>query len=335
MKNKKTFLLTIILIAFSFTIGFSQEYKVGEKTDDVLFTDITTFINGQQVESFNINGRTAIYIKEVDKLGFDYSWNNSNRAVRIKANENKVPQYFVSKLRKEVTDIKIGEKINDVLYTDIKTSYKENSIKSFNINNNTAIYITSLKLLGADVKWDSKNRKVIVSNHKDNINNNKIDIEGNIQLESKAELKEYLNKHFSKLNTSLGETEFDFWIIENDRITLPYDYWIMVKYDFSFIYDIKYSNKISENQRLTVKSELREYQKQLGETVIKLMSDKKITGGYYQSWYKYPNLKIDLQTWRFYTWNNHTNYNILVDTNPYNKTKINGFKWDDFIDDKF
>jgi len=47
-------------------IEISQEsaldYAIGDKINDILYTDIRTEINGKTVESFNINGLTAIYV---------------------------------------------------------------------------------------------------------------------------------------------------------------------------------------------------------------------------------------------------------------------------------
>ena len=73
----------------------------------------------------------------------------------------------------------------------------------------------------------------------------------------------------------------------------------------------------------------------IGETVIKKMPDKKFYGGYYDSWYRYPNLRVDLQTRRYYSWTNYDEPNILSNKSEYEQTKPSKFRWYDFIDDEF
>lgn len=42
---------------------------VGAKLGDVLYTDIKTFVNGKEVPSFNINGSTALYFRDLKEFG--------------------------------------------------------------------------------------------------------------------------------------------------------------------------------------------------------------------------------------------------------------------------
>lgn len=145
---------------------------------------------------------------------------------------------------------------------------------------------------------------------------------------NKMELQKFLDDNFSQLNTSMGPTEFSFDILENVSTLTANDYWIMVKYDSSFFFDVKYSNKISSDVKAKVKQELKDHQERLARAVIQAMPNKKFDGGYYDSWYKYPNLKIDLQTRHYYSWNNYEGR--LID--GYENTKPSTFKWDSSID---
>lgn len=149
------------------------------------------------------------------------------------------------------------------------------------------------------------------------------------------ELKAYLDKHYSYLDTSLGRTNFTFTISENSNVITAYDYWIQVNYDFSFFYDLKYSIKYTSDQKIQVKQELKDFQEKLAKDVISKMPNKKLCGGYLRSWYRYPNLRLDLQVLRYYSWENYDEPNYLVDImKTYESTKPSTFRWDSLSDDE-
>lgn len=162
---KKLSAILIILI-ISISIGFGAiSPQIGDKIGDVLYTDIVTEINGQEVESFNINGSTAIYVTQTKKLGYDVAWNGEERLVEVTYNSSNNPSYNEEKLEKANTlNHRVGDKINDVLYTDIRTIIDGIEFESFNINGSTAIYAADLREAGAEVKWNGDDRRVIISN---------------------------------------------------------------------------------------------------------------------------------------------------------------------------
>lgn len=53
---------------------------VGSYYTDVLYTDIKTYVNGNEVKSFNVNGKTMIVIDEFGKYMDGYTWDDVNRA---------------------------------------------------------------------------------------------------------------------------------------------------------------------------------------------------------------------------------------------------------------
>lgn len=154
-------------------------------------------------------------------------------------------------------------------------------------------------------------------------------------IDSSSELKSFLEDNFSQLETCIGTTGFTFNISENDRDYNPYDYWIKVGYEYEFFGGAIHSTKYTNKQKDKLKIELKEHMRNIGETVIKKMPDKKFYGGYYDSWYRYPNLRVDLQTRRYYSWTNYDEPNILSNKSEYEQTKPSKFRWYDFIDDEF
>lgn len=151
-------------------------------------------------------------------------------------------------------------------------------------------------------------------------------------LTNAEDLRKYLEDNYSELNTIIGTARFSFDFIENSFVFLPYDYWIQVNYDSNYFDLLKYSNKYSEEQKREVFKQLRDFQEKLAKDIISRSPDKKLYGGYYKSWYRYPNLKVDLITRRYFSW---TNYDTpsSPDNNAYNSAKPSTFRWDSSIDD--
>jgi hypothetical protein len=152
-------------------------------------------------------------------------------------------------------------------------------------------------------------------------------------LTNKSELQNYLENNYSSLKTSKGETSFEFTIYENNSIIRPHDYWILVNYNSQFFYDLRYSNQWTNEDRMKVKQELKDFMEKLGRDVIEKMPSKKLYGHYYNYWYKYPALRIGYNANRYYSW---TNYDDIEDysSNAYELAKPSTFRWYDFIDDE-
>ncbi|MDO5478574.1 MAG: hypothetical protein Q4G23_05355 [Clostridia bacterium] len=56
--------------------------QLGKKANDVLYTDIRTYIEGEAVRSYNIGGKTVIYFDELRRYGA-VSYNNSERMLSV------------------------------------------------------------------------------------------------------------------------------------------------------------------------------------------------------------------------------------------------------------
>ena len=70
---------------------FTQEIKrdfgakagsIGEKISETVPTDIVTYINGESVPSFNIGGRTVIYIDSLAVFG-SVVWDGGSRTISL------------------------------------------------------------------------------------------------------------------------------------------------------------------------------------------------------------------------------------------------------------
>ncbi|MDF2892528.1 MAG: hypothetical protein K0R80_2895 [Clostridia bacterium] len=147
------------------------------------------------------------------------------------------------------------------------------------------------------------------------------------------DLKNFLNNNYATLETVIGKTNFTFEITENTKSFEPSDYWIRVKYDYNFFGGAMSNIKYTDEQKNLLRQQLKGHQESLARAVIAAMPTKKFYGGYYDSWYKYPTLKVDLQTRYYYSWTNYDQPDMSGDINQiYNKAKPSQFRWYSLID---
>jgi hypothetical protein len=77
--------------------------------------------------------------------------------------------------------------------------------------------------------------------------------------------------------------------------------------------------------------ELKQFQERLARAAIAAAPSKRLWGGYYDSWYRYPTLQLDLITRHYYSWVNYSPPSILTN---YDNAKITGFSWWSLLDDQ-
>lgn len=152
---RKLSIIIIIALALQLCLPvFADGLKIGTDIGDVLSTDIVAQIDGYEIPSCNVDNSMAIRAADLKYYGFDVYWDAANRAVIINRNYDKV----ISPLKKEANGTGvIGEKIGDVLYTDIKTYLDGELVQSFNMNGSTLIYFRELKRFG-DLEWNAEKR---------------------------------------------------------------------------------------------------------------------------------------------------------------------------------
>ena len=131
-------------------------YKVGEAIGDVLYSDITAYINGHAIPSSIINGRTLVVAEDLAKYGFDVVWNSKEKTLKVELNKNKA---FKPIATEKDTKNKPGTFKEKYVYTDIKTYLSGKVVDSFAINGVTLIDFDSLGKYG-DFSWDGKTREI-------------------------------------------------------------------------------------------------------------------------------------------------------------------------------
>lgn len=201
--------------------------------------------------------------------------------------------------------------------------------------------------------------------------------EDKTEISSASQLKNYLEKNYSELKTDIVTVNFNYIVTENDDLNRPYDFFIdfnmsLTPYNMSFeaamtehLNSIKHKDTAKEDVT-KAKKQLNDYIETMAKDVIGKLPNKKILGQDYNSWYRYPNLKMDLRIETKMSWTNYEpistkhvwfdkpeDYakNIGVNMDPaynelernkyrreyallkYNDFKITDFGWRKYLDD--
>ncbi len=130
---------------------------VGEVVNHTLYTDIVAYIDGQPIESYNINGRTAIVAEQLLEYGFDVKWNGEERSLSVTEGEGKVEKRDVTVLK--IPEAMVGRNKSEVYYTDIKAYVNGALAESYNVGGSTIIIFDCLSSFG-DISWNSDEREI-------------------------------------------------------------------------------------------------------------------------------------------------------------------------------
>lgn len=140
--------------------------KNGDIVGNIYSTDITATVNGYEVESYNIGGKTAIVLEDLAKLGASVSYEDSIRTLIV--------DFYNIHVNSEAQNFKkydvVGASVGNIYESDIKTYLNGYEIKAFSLGGrmaaavedigNAALYGTPYSRYGAVCKWNPDERHV-------------------------------------------------------------------------------------------------------------------------------------------------------------------------------
>jgi hypothetical protein len=132
------------------TAVYAEGLKVGSIIDYTLYTHIVTYINGYPIQSYNINGYTAVAVEDLANYGFNVSYDDASKVLWLyPADVDSIkPPAFV---QQKVSASMVGKRHKPVLFTEIKTrfgtSQAHKDMRSFNIGGTTIVYVDDLSAL--------------------------------------------------------------------------------------------------------------------------------------------------------------------------------------------
>lgn len=152
-----------------------------------------------------------------------------------------------------------------------------------------------------------------------------------------SEFSKFMNNKFSSETYTSMFGEITVSCSSGKSVTgvqmFPYDVRINIYSDAmsTSLFDYQFGNR-SKKEKEIARQNLAYVQYVTYYWAERLMPGKKIQGGFYREWYKYPNLKLDLQSIQALTWVNYSSKNSY--SFKYSDTKYTGkMKWDTSLDD--
>jgi hypothetical protein len=143
-------------------------FTPGDVLGDVLYSDITAYINGHVVPTSITDGTTMVVAEDLRNYGFDVVWDGEARALRISPN-SALP---FSPMQVERSDMPVGAFKMHFVYTDIKTYLSGEIVESIAVDGQTLIDFELLSRYGS-LGWNGDTRELhltVESNNEEPVN---------------------------------------------------------------------------------------------------------------------------------------------------------------------
>ena len=174
----KKLLVTFLTVLFlgAFPAGAAAASVVG----NIYSTDILAYVNGKQINSYNIGGRTVFLVEDLydwengaRSYGFTWNYNDENRTLAASSDGSTGFGSF------EAPRGQTGSVLGDVYATDIKVFFNGQEVPGYNIGGRTAVCIEDLGTVDenspnfqfgyskylCNFKWDEENRTVSLNTY--------------------------------------------------------------------------------------------------------------------------------------------------------------------------
>lgn len=148
---------------------------------------------------------------------------------------------------------------------------------------------------------------------------------------SASDFEAFMNDLFEHADMKKTFGDVEITCSENGSSFFSYDVWIKVNISgmWTDCYEYTYTKKYTEDEKREFIDKNVKLQCLIYSYAEKLMPNKKLSGGYYDSFYEYPYLKVGLVSNRAFTWVNYSNPN-----KDYSDAKYTGqMKWNKKYDD--
>ena len=172
-------------------------------------------------------------------------------------------------------------------------------------------------------QFDNMIKTISISNDNTIIDDNeKTHNQVECDFSSTTGIESYLYENYETLNSDIGEFKFKFYVSDSGYDSE--DFSINIKANgpdlgLLFEYDTVVLGNYSESEIENGKKQLKEFMKNLATDLMEKMPNKKLTGSYHDSYYRYPNIKMDRIIEDYCTWANYDHGN--------DSAKVSTFRW--------
>ena len=175
MKKLLSFVLVSLLLGAA-PVASAEEGVVG----NIYSTDILAYVNGRQIDSFNIGGRTVILVEDLydwenSERGYGFTWNYNDESRTLTVSSDGSTGFGSFEAPRGQT----GSVLGNVYATDIKVFLNGQEVPGYNIGGRTAVCIEDLGTVDetspnfqfgyskylCNFKWDEENRTVMLNSY--------------------------------------------------------------------------------------------------------------------------------------------------------------------------
>ncbi len=199
------------------------------------------------------------------------------------------------------------------------------------------------EILGVPIEWDGASKSILIYTGTAPSNtqqpsmsmpqqNQTSGVQQTQAITTVDELASYLNTGLGPIKTAIGTYTYNIRITENTDSYFPQDFTINTEFIGGMPWpDLNYSLSYTDEQKAAAIQTLREFQQNVYSIAASYFPNKKITGCYYNSYYKYPHIYKGYVSTKVMTWKNYSG-DIFAD---YANSSITSFSWytnnDDYI----
>ena len=155
MKKVLSFALALALTAGLTVNAYAAEEVIGH----ALYTDIVTEIDGHPIASYNVGGRTAVMVQDLNWYGLYVYWNEAARAVYVWPGSARPGGVSVETpdFVPQPPEGKVGEAAYPIYASDIKVYVAGEEKESFNIGGHVMVYLSDLLPYG-ELNWNEEEK---------------------------------------------------------------------------------------------------------------------------------------------------------------------------------
>ncbi len=151
-------ILKLIIILFCVTITGNVIFAAA-MTKKVIYSDITAYINGLPIPSYNLDDRTVVIAEDLEKYGFDLHYVDKERCLYIDYNPNKEVTATPEKENKNVGSVAFIAQATDI-YTRVN-EFNVTYDTSYSINGQILVSVDNLEHCHSSyITWNWEKRSI-------------------------------------------------------------------------------------------------------------------------------------------------------------------------------
>ena len=144
MKRALSFVLAMAMAITLFSVLSVAALNPGDPLGWVLNSNVTAYIDGYPIRSYNINGYTYIVAEDLLSYGFNVEWRGSEAKLIIHKDRTAVPSQYTATYQHTANTEVPGTPAFQYYYTNITAWIEDQQITGYNIGGNTCICMDDL-----------------------------------------------------------------------------------------------------------------------------------------------------------------------------------------------